>query len=436
MLCASADHQRDRLGLGPRPRAQRAPVRSAFAASPSQIQSPIVTLPRGPDDQSRRRRRPERLHRRTGQLRLRGPGHLPRQRQDRHVRDPLAALDGPLNGSIYIGQPLPGDQYRAFMIADGFGIHAKLVGSFRPDPHRPGHRLLRRPAAGARSTTSTSTSSPPTAAWWRPRPTARSTPPTADSSPGTTRCPTSHSNQIFSLDSGPHGTPARVRSGPSTPAWRPAPRTPVAGAFTDFTLQLDRDDGDQFLGDLNFTMPPGLHRQPARHRLLPGGGDRRTPRNKPGPRRAGGTELPGLEPDRHHQRRRRPRSSPLPRRRQDVPGGPVQRRPALAWRRSPRPSPAPTTTAPGGPGRPRTSIRSPPRSAPSRTRCPSIIGGIPIRMRSIRVNIDRPELHDQPDQLLPLLSRLAGDRRPGHGHGLLLLLPCRQLLDSRPSSRR
>ena len=31
-----------------------------------------------------------------------------------------------------------------------------------------------------------------------------------------------------------------------------------AGGFSDFHLKLDRDDGDQFLGDLNFTMPTGL----------------------------------------------------------------------------------------------------------------------------------------------------------------------------------
>ncbi len=32
----------------------------------------------------------------------------------------------------------------------------------------------------------------------------------------------------------------------------------TAGAFSSFTLKLNREDGDQFLGKLNFTMPPGL----------------------------------------------------------------------------------------------------------------------------------------------------------------------------------
>src|SRR5829696_4598669 len=44
------------------------------------------------------------------------------------------SLPDPLTGSLYIGEPLPGDQYRAFMVASGFGIHAKLVTSFHPDP--------------------------------------------------------------------------------------------------------------------------------------------------------------------------------------------------------------------------------------------------------------------------------------------------------------
>ena len=42
----------------------------------------------------------------------------------------------------------------------------------------------------------------------------------------------------------------------------PAPRRrflePTAGAFSDFHVKLDRDDGDQFLRDLNFKMPPGF----------------------------------------------------------------------------------------------------------------------------------------------------------------------------------
>src|SRR5262249_39740090 len=44
------------------------------------------------------------------------------------------SLDGPMVGSLYIGEPKPGNQYRLFMAADGFRVHAKLSGSVRPDP--------------------------------------------------------------------------------------------------------------------------------------------------------------------------------------------------------------------------------------------------------------------------------------------------------------
>ena len=49
-----------------------------------------------------------------------------------------------------------------------------------------------------------------------------------------------------------------VRSDPSIRPWKQAPPAPTAGAFSSFTLKLNREDGDQYLGKLNFTMPPGL----------------------------------------------------------------------------------------------------------------------------------------------------------------------------------
>jgi hypothetical protein len=44
------------------------------------------------------------------------------------------ALPGPLTGGIYLGEPKPGNQYRLFMLSDGYGIHAKFEGRLNPDP--------------------------------------------------------------------------------------------------------------------------------------------------------------------------------------------------------------------------------------------------------------------------------------------------------------
>lgn len=39
-----------------------------------------------------------------------------------------------LQGTVYVGQPLPGNRYRLFLNADGFGISIRLKGDVRPDP--------------------------------------------------------------------------------------------------------------------------------------------------------------------------------------------------------------------------------------------------------------------------------------------------------------
>jgi hypothetical protein len=66
------------------------------------------------------------------------------------------------------------------------------------------------------------------------------------------------SEQSFGLESGPNGTscPGQVR--PFGPRLVAGTTNPAAGAFSDFHLKLDREDGEQFLGDLNFKLPPGF----------------------------------------------------------------------------------------------------------------------------------------------------------------------------------
>ena len=105
--------------------------------------------------------------------------------------------------------------------------------------------------------------------------------------------PNRTSTQVFGLDSGPHGSecPGQIR--PFSPSLEAGTSNPTAGAFSSFTLKLNREDGDQYLGKLNFTMPPGPDRQPARRHLLPGGRDRGG-RQHPRQNRAGLPELPRL----------------------------------------------------------------------------------------------------------------------------------------------
>ena len=45
-----------------------------------------------------------------------------------------SALPGPIPGYVYLGEPLPGNRYRIFLVADGFATHIKLAGTVTPDP--------------------------------------------------------------------------------------------------------------------------------------------------------------------------------------------------------------------------------------------------------------------------------------------------------------
>jgi hypothetical protein len=172
------------------------------------------------------------------------------------IRTP--ALIGPLTGSLYIGEPAPGNQYRLFMVASGFGINAKLVASVRPDPATgrltfsvrdlpqvPFEQFNMHVFASDRGLIATPT---------------RCTIYVVDSNfvPWNSRQASQRSQPSLSITEGADGRPCPGQLRPFSPRLVAGTQNPLAGDFSSFSLQLDRDDGDQFLQDLNFTMPPGL----------------------------------------------------------------------------------------------------------------------------------------------------------------------------------
>jgi hypothetical protein len=235
-----------------------APQFLGFAASPSQIRSATVTFPPGftinPDAADGQTSCPDAL----ANFGSEGPANCPDNAKIGTFAIGTQALDGPLTGSLYIGEPQPGNQYRLFLIASGFGINAKLVGSFKPDPQTgqltaffedlpqvPFESFQLHLFASDRGLMATPT-----------RCTIYSV--QAHFFPWNATLADQESSQIFSLDAGPNGTPCPGQLRPFHPRLVAGTSTPVAGSFSDFTLKLDRDDGDQFLGDLNFRMPPGF----------------------------------------------------------------------------------------------------------------------------------------------------------------------------------
>jgi hypothetical protein len=378
----------------------RDPQELVFAATPSEIRSAIVTLPDGvtinPDAADGQ------LACSDSQLNLasEGPAACPDSAKIGTVAIHSIALEGTLEGSIYIGEPKPGEQYRLFIVADGFGLHMKLVGTFRPDPQTgqvsahfedlpqaPFDKFDIHLFASDRGLVATPT-----------RCGVYNT--EANFYPWNSLLPPVESNQIFTIESGPHGSlcPGQVR--PFNPTLEAGTSSSIAGAHSAFALQLNREDGDQFLGDLNFKMPPGFTGSLRGISYCPeasiaaaaqkaGRAEQTTP-SCPASSQVGSSNVaagPGGHP--FHAVGKMYLAGPF----KGAPLSLVAITPALAG-----PYDYGTVVI-------RVALHVDPLtaqvSAVSET-MPQIIGGIPIRMRSIRVSIDRPDFTINPTNCSPL----------------------------------
>jgi hypothetical protein len=235
-----------------------APQFLGFANSPSEIKSATVTLPPGftinPDAADGQTACSDAL----ANFDSESPAQCPDSSKIGTFAIGTQALPGTLDGSVYIGEPKPGDQYRLFLIASGFGINAKLIGSVRPDPATgqlttyfedlpqvPFDDFQLHLFSSDRGLMAT----PTHCTIYEVK---------AHFFPWNGVLPDQNSSQVFGLDSGPHGALCPGERRPFHPRLVAGTSKAVAGAFSDFTLKLDRDDGDQFLGDLNFKLPPGF----------------------------------------------------------------------------------------------------------------------------------------------------------------------------------
>jgi hypothetical protein len=202
-----------------------------------------------------------------------------------------------------------------------------------------------------------------------------------------------------SITTGPNGTSCPGAKRPFNPRLAAGTSTPVAGSFSAFTLKLDRDDGDQFLGDLNFTMPPGLTADLrgisycpdaaiAAAAEKPGLVEKANP-SCPASSEIGTTNVaagPGSHP--FHAYGKMYLAGPF----KGAPLSVVAVTPALAG-----PYDYGTVVVPVATDVDPTDAHV---IAVSDT-VPSIIGGIPIRMRSIQVNIDKPNFMINPTNCAP-----------------------------------
>ena len=368
------------------------------AAEPSEIKAATVTFPEGftvnPDAADGQSACPES----QANFDSEGPAECPDSSKIGTFSIGTPALPERLQGFVYIGEPKPGDQYRLFMTASGFGINSKIVGSIKPDPatgrlqavftdlpQAPFEDFFLHLFSGERGLMATPTQCSIYTV-------------VAEFFPWNTSLAEQTTSQTFGLEEGPHGTPCPGAGRPFHPSLFAGTSNATAGAFSSFSLRLNRDDGDQNLGKLNFTLPPGLTANlrgitycPEASIAVAAQASGRTEQLAPSCPASSeiGTSNVAAGPGTHpfHSFGKMYLAGPF----QGAPLSLVAITPALAG-----PYDYGTVVV-------RVAIHVDPLDAhvfaDSET-LPEIIGGIPLRLRSIQVNIDRHDAAGQPNFMI------------------------------------
>ena len=231
---------------------------SPTVPSPSEIKSTTVTLPNGFSIN------PNAADGKTvctdvqGSFGTEDPANCPETSKVGTVQVDSSALPGPIDGAVYLGEPKPGNRYRIFLVADGFATHVKLAGSAHLDsqtgqvvlsfddlPQSPLQEfnihffgsergLLATPEQCGTYTVST------------------------HFVPWDGALPDQTSTNSFTIDSGPNGSPCPGPSRDFNPTFSAGSLNNTAGAHTALSLKITRIDGDQNLTRVDVRTPPGF----------------------------------------------------------------------------------------------------------------------------------------------------------------------------------
>ncbi len=169
-----------------------------------------------------------------------------------------SALPAPIPGYVYLLEPQPGNRYRILLSANGFATHVKLLGTVTPDP-ATGQLLTSFPNlpqspftdfnihffGSERGLLATPTQCGKYAV-------------ESTFTPWDSVLPKQSATQFFTLTSGPGGSSCPGASRPFSPSLQASSVNGTAAAHTPFWLELTRSDGDQDLRALTVRTPPGL----------------------------------------------------------------------------------------------------------------------------------------------------------------------------------
>jgi hypothetical protein len=169
-----------------------------------------------------------------------------------------SALPAPIPGWIYLGDPKPGNKYRIVLAASGWGTNFKIVGSVRPDPatgritvafedlpQSPLTEFKMHFFGSERGLLATPTQ-------------CGEYPVESEFVPWDSALPPQRSKSSFDVNSGPNGQPCPNGPRPFSPRFKGGASNTTAATHSPLTLEFDREDGEQDISSVGVTAPKGL----------------------------------------------------------------------------------------------------------------------------------------------------------------------------------
>jgi len=169
-----------------------------------------------------------------------------------------SVLPQPLPGSIYIGQPTPEHQFRLFLTANGFGTHVKLKGEveldpgtgqisvvFRNLPQSPFQDFNMHFFGSERGIFATPSE-------------CGTYPVRSEFIPWDSVLTKQTSLSVFNTGTGPGGGACPVPQRPFAPRFTAGTSDNTADSVSPLSLRIERSDGDQNLSGIETLLPPGI----------------------------------------------------------------------------------------------------------------------------------------------------------------------------------
>jgi hypothetical protein len=236
------------------------PAESPIAPSPSEIKASTVTLPPGVSINPNAADGKTACSAEEARVGIRDEAaQCPQSSKVGSLTITSSALPSPLPGYIYLADPKPGDRYRLWLIADGFGQHVKLPpGSVEADPVT-GQLTARFEDLPQFPFTDFNMHFFGSERGLLATPDRCGTFPVKSTfTPWDDELPEQTSTQFFTVDEGTNGSPCPGSSRPFDPSFAAGVSNKGAGVHAPFTLDVSRPDGDQNLSGLSVTTPPGF----------------------------------------------------------------------------------------------------------------------------------------------------------------------------------